>query len=49
MEESEPDEKKYIAEWLRWKMSPEQLDQRHPYLSKAWGEEIADGAETWFY
>lgn len=49
MEESEPDEKKYIAKWLRWKMSPEQLDQRHPYLSKAWGEEIANGAEIWFY
>ena len=27
MEESEPNEKKYIAEWLKWKMSPEQLER----------------------
>tara|TARA_Y100001934_G_scaffold246649_1_gene305878 strand:- start:249 stop:566 length:318 start_codon:yes stop_codon:yes gene_type:complete len=49
MEDAEPDEKKYIAEWLKWQMSPEQLEHRHPDLSREWSEEIADGAETWFY
>ena len=49
MEESEPNEKKYIAEWLKWKMSPEQLEHRHPDLLKEWSAEIANGAETWFY
>tara|TARA_Y100000588_G_C13420879_1_gene571530 strand:- start:224 stop:415 length:192 start_codon:yes stop_codon:yes gene_type:complete len=30
-------------------MSPEQLEHRHPDLLEEWGEEMAKGAETWFY
>ena len=47
--EAEPFEMEYIAGWLKWQMSPEQLEHRHPDLSKEWSTEIANGAETWFY
>ena len=47
--EAEPFEMEYIAGWLKWQMSPEQLEHRHPDLSKEWVEEIANGAEAWFY
>ena len=47
--EAEPWELQYIAKWLKREMSPEQLEHRHPDLLEEWGDEIANGAETWFY
>ena len=47
--EAELWELQHIAKWLKREMSPEQLEHRHPDLLEEWCEEIAKGAETWFY